>query len=205
MKETDKKQIRIPENLGEILKKIILKKDRLVILILTGVLLMIIAIPVPGGENDGTETKQRKTEAGEETVLADEDEYVSWLEEKLADTLSRAEGVGQVEVMITLCSSAEKIVEKDVESESEDLREEDSQGGNRITQSTISSEVTVYGTGEEGADGDPYITKEISPVIEGVVVIAEGGDNSIAVQNITEAVKALFDIDTHKIKIMKGN
>ena len=39
--------------------------------------------------------------------------------------------------------------------------------------------------------------------IEGVVVIADGGDNAVVVQNITEAVQALFGVEAHKIKIMK--
>ncbi len=49
------------------------------------------------------------------------------------------------------------------------------------------------------------MTKELSPKVEGVVVIAEGGDKGVVVQNITEAVQALFGVDTHKIKVMKLN
>ena len=45
--------------------------------------------------------------------------------------------------------------------------------------------------------------QELSPRIEGVLVIADGGDNAIVIENITEAVQALFGVDTHKIKVMK--
>ena len=41
-------------------------------------------------------------------------------------------------------------------------------------------------------------------VLANYFVIAEGGNNAVVVKNITEAVQALFDVDTHKIKIMKG-
>jgi stage III sporulation protein AG len=41
--------------------------------------------------------------------------------------------------------------------------------------------------------------------VEGVVVIAEGGGNAVVIKNITEAIQALFDVDTHKIKVMKRN
>ena len=40
-------------------------------------------------------------------------------------------------------------------------------------------------------------------IIEGVVVIAEGGDNDDIRKDITEIVQALFDIDAHKIKVVK--
>ena len=38
-----------------------------------------------------------------------------------------------------------------------------------------------------------------------MVVLASGGDNAVIKQKITEAVQALFGIDTHKIRIMKKN
>ena len=57
----------------------------------------------------------------------------------------------------------------------------------------------------QNADGssEPYVNTELSPGIEGVAVIAEGGGNPVVRQEITEAVQALFDVEAHKIKIMK--
>ena len=49
----------------------------------------------------------------------------------------------------------------------------------------------------------PYVSKELTPEVEGVVVVADGGDNAVTVQNISEAVQALFGVEAHKIKIMK--
>lgn len=43
----------------------------------------------------------------------------------------------------------------------------------------------------------------MTPEIEGVLVIAQGGENAVVVQNITEAIQALFGVEAHKIKIMK--
>ncbi len=37
------------------------------------------------------------------------------------------------------------------------------------------------------------------------MVLAEGGENALVKRNITEAIQALFGIDTHKIRIMKKN
>ena len=98
-------------------------------------------------------------------------------------------------VMITLSASSEKIVEKDreISSESSESGEADS------SKRSSSSENSVY----SGSDEVPYVTKELSPDIEGVLVIADGGDNAVVIENITEAVQALFPVDTHKIKVMK--
>ena len=115
--------------------------------------------------------------------------------------LSQMAGVGDVTVMITLKSSAEKVVEKDLDTAKEAVTESDSQGGARSTQNNSHRETTVYADGN--TQGEPYVSKEISPQIEGVVVIAGGGGDSVVKQNITEAVQVLFGIDTHKIRIMK--
>jgi len=39
--------------------------------------------------------------------------------------------------------------------------------------------------------------------VTGVLIVAEGADNSVTVRKIQEAVMALFQIDAHKIRIMK--
>lgn len=49
----------------------------------------------------------------------------------------------------------------------------------------------------------PYVTSESNPQVEGVLVIAEGGDKSSVKEEIIGAAQALFGIEPHKIKIMK--
>lgn len=194
----NKNLFRIPKNFS--FKN--LKKDQLLILFLAGVLLLVIALPV-GKEEEKQENTESNMQIRTENILADSDDYISYQERHLEQILSQMDGVGEVTVMITLKSSSEKVVEKDVEENSETVTESDSQGGARTTQNRSRGETTVYDGGTENQN--PYISKEISPQVEGVVVVAQGGENSVVKQNITEAVQALFGIDTHKIRIMKKN
>ncbi len=173
------------------------KKNQLLIILLTGILLLVIVLPVP--EEESGQTTSAETGGTEADLTKD---YEKYLEEKTAETLSHVEGVGKVNVMITLRSSGQKIIEKDQQSSSQKTDEADSSGGTRTTEERSSDKTSVY---EQGSDGTqtPYVSKELSPEIEGVVVIADGGDNAVVVQNITEAVQALFGVEAHKIKIMK--
>ena len=104
--------------------------------------------------------------------------------------------------MITLKSGGQKIIEKDQSGSSQTTEEEDSEGGTRTVEENTSDKTSIY---EQESDGSstPYVSKELSPEIEGVVVIADGGGNAVVAQNITEAVQALFGVEAHKIKIMK--
>lgn len=116
---------------------------RLGILILCGVFLMVLSW-------DGGERKPMVTSATEELQddgMSSPDSYKQTREEELRNLLQKVEGVGDVEVMITLKESNET---------------------------------------------------------EGIVIVCEGGYDSTIKREITEAVGALFSIDSHKIKIMKS-
>lgn len=178
-----------------------LKKDKLLICLLAGILLLVITIPA-GKKKEEIPAGYQSADVSGSAVT--ESEYVAYLEGHLEELFSQMEGAGEVSVMITLSSSAEKIVEKDMEKRSETVDESDSQGGERTTSSSSGTETTVY-EGEKTGEGNPYVSKEMTPRVEGVVVIASGGDDARVVKNITEAVQALFGIDTHKIRIMKKN
>jgi len=184
------------------------KKEQLVIFLLFGILLLVISIPTEPktkdervedlyGEQDMTETGRIGRGKTDGT-----DSYERQQELRLKEVLQLVEGVGKAEVMITLQTSAEKVVEKDTPTTRQTIEEADSGGGSRTTQEESWSEETIYQEAEDGSRM-PYVVKQLEPKVEGVIVIAEGGGNSQVKQNILEAVQALFPVEAHKIKIMK--
>lgn len=213
----------------EKIKQYLLKRDNLIIMVLTGILLLVIAWPIDNSsaiENNKTDLWDRNSgkidynseqnNEGENNSVVNEDgnvymvesgvlqeEYIiEKLEQRLEEILSSMQGVGRVKVMVTLASSGEKIVEKDIPLERSNIVENDSTGGNRSTNEMYSQEETVYIINAEG-DKIPYVIKENSAVVEGVSVVAEGGDQAQVQKNISEAIQALFGIEAHKIKVVK--
>lgn len=57
----------------------------------------------------------------------------------------------------------------------------------------------MKGVGEVHA----MITYQDEEKVEGIVIIAQGGGNAVIVRNITEVVQALFDVDSHKIRVIE--
>ena len=47
------------------------------------------------------------------------------------------------------------------------------------------------------------ITYREDKQVEGIVIIADGGGDAVVVRNITEVVRALFSVDSHKIKVIE--
>lgn len=178
-------------------------KSQWTIVVLTGILLLIIAIPTGEKGKESKETKPQEKNAAVIENTDTKDSYVGEVEVKLAKTLSKIEGAGRVEVMVTLKDSGERVIEKDIQQESASSMEKDSAGGTKDEVERSSSQSTVY---VENGDGkDPFVGKEMLPQIEGVLVVAEGGNNTAVKQNISDAVMALFPVEAHRIKVVKMN
>ncbi|MGN1146936.1 MAG: stage III sporulation protein AG [Lachnospiraceae bacterium] len=193
-------------------KDFIKNKNNLVIITLAGILLMVIALPV---DNKKTSSVSEKTTNNTGSLLeeegsagiyaanetADMESYAARLEEKLEDLLEKMEGAGKVKVIITLRSSVEKIVEKDAPVVRSNTTEADSEGGTRTVNTMDAGESTVYTS--EGNLEEPYVVKIISPEVEGVLVLAEGAGSGTVSKDISDAVQVLFDIEAHRVKVIK--
>lgn len=192
------------------------RRDNLLILVLSGVLLFVIAMPVKE-ENAGAKAGEAgfgfagKQESNNGSGLAETNtaetaelggiDGTGELERRLEEVLSEMAGVGQVKVMITLEASEELVVEKDEALVRSNTNESDSTGGNRIVNQIDTAPTTVYQT--NGSDSEPYVVKTLSPRVEGVVVVAQGAGDGTVNKNITEMVQALFGVDAHKVKVVK--
>ena len=139
--------------------------------------------------------------ASSQSAAAGNLSYERQLEERLKELLSHVEGVGQVEVMIVLKSSEEKVWRVDRNTSYSSTQETDSNGGTRDIRSQEMTEGTIL-SGQSGEEG-PLLEKEMRPEISGVVVTASGGGSPTVQAEISAAVEALFDVPSHKIKVLK--
>ncbi len=215
------------------------RKDNLIILVLSGVLLMVVAMPVKQdsrhasdeggsqaletkmglslGEDGGvaggflagsdTDVAGASTSSGMEGIGAGEalgemEQYASNMERKLKDMLEHMEGVGEVEVMVTFQSSKELVLEKERPVTRSNTNENDAEGGSRTVYEVESGDATVYAS--DGTVQVPYVVKTISPKVEGVVVVAQGAGTARVSKEVTEAVCALFDLEAHKVKVIRA-
>ena len=149
-----------------------MKKENLGVLLLVGLLLLVIALPTRQ-ENENTITEENTQETDQSLQ---EQDWQTKMEERLVEVLEQVQGVGKVEVFLTCEGTQEKVVEKD---ETETVYERDSRGNQT-----------------------PYVSAEIYPQVTGILVVAQGGDDPVVIQNIQEAVQVLFQVEAHKIKVM---
>ncbi len=165
-------------------------KFNLLIIFMLGITLFLVG---------GTKKKTSSTndiQKVEETII-NNDDYVSYLENKLKNILSEVQGAGEVDVMITLSNEGEKTLAFDYTQNSKETNEVDTAGGTRaIKDESISTNAIYNGS-------SPVILKESQPDVEGVLILAEGGDDVYIVEAFTKVAQALLDVPAHKIQVLK--
>ena len=185
---------------NEIFQKIKKKKwgkEEWIILILVGVFFLVAFWPNSKQENtEGKEMIDTLETKKQDAKYNEYDDYKNRMENQLEEVLRSIDGIDNVKTMITLKSSKEEVVLKENTSTLENTVEEDNQGGKREIVSESVKEAVCYGEG-------PYVTYTISPKVEGVLVVVGGEKASLLRMEIVKAVQALFDVESHKVVVIK--
>ena len=180
------------------LKKLNLRdKHTWLVLGLFGALLLVIAMPAGSPKTQEEDAGADASAGGQEETEApgtqEDAGEVAALERRLEETLSLVGGAGRVRVMITLKDNGARVVEKDTSRQT---------GAGLSGEGTTDvSESSVF---ERTGDGEqPFVSNELTPQVEGVLVVAEGGGDSLVKQNILQSIMSLFPLEAHKITIVK--
>ena len=169
-----------------------LKKDKLILIILVGILLLVIKLPTK---------KENKTEKTAQNVTNDNNltDYATKMEDRLEALLSGVDGVGKVRAAVTLMNTGENILYTENDSSIQKIEESDGSGGNRTSDDSYVNQSVVFSDGGK----TPFVVDSHMPKVQGVVIVAEGADNVRIVSEITDAVNALLGIPVNRIKVLK--
>lgn len=190
-----------------------LRKDRLITILLAGVLILVISLPAGKKEaqkkdvtdksklTEGEMTAWVEGEADGKQAFSSEETYVRELEERLQKILGSIDGIGDVTVMITLEQTRELVLEKEQKKLQKQTEELSSGESVKSGWETSTEESVAYA--ETGKEREPVVIKQIYPKVEGVIVVAEGVENGNLKAEITQAIQALFGLEAHKIKVLR--
>lgn len=142
------------------------------LLLLAGLLLLIL----PGGGEEG----EAEQEQGSWNYSLEETEA------RLAQTLSKIDGAGEVTVMLTVQDSPRKVLAED--------RDQEEQGER--------SETVVLSRGSSLQE--TVTVQEVLPRYQGALLVCPGGDDPEVRLKLTEATAALTGLGSDKISISKG-
>lgn len=119
------------------------------------------------------------------------------LEQKLAAVLSRIKGAGEVAVSLTFAQSGRTEYAVNASTTLRTTEEEDEAGGSRSTTEQTRTDTLVLAEKE----GRPLAVQSLMPEVQGVLVVAEGGNSPTVCREISAALQNLLGIAAHKIVV----
>lgn len=167
---------------GRRLRSLLDRYKFVLLVILVGTILLLL----PSTRTGGT-AQVRSEPADEQNDLFS----VETLERRLEEALSQIDGAGEVEVVLTLKSSARQILAQDSRSSSRETGDAETQ---------IDTVVVSQGSGEE----QTVALQQVSPEYQGALVVCSGGGDPSVRLRIVESVSALTGLGADRISVCKG-
>ena len=126
--------------------------------------------------------------------------YQEKQEKDLERILGKINGVGSVDVVINFQSSEVKVPAVDNSSQKSTTEETDSEGGTRVNSQETDGDKIVMSNSSNGSE--PVILKTEKPEVLGVMVVAEGAEDSKIKYEITKAIPSLYNISVDKVNVL---
>lgn len=158
-----------------------IKSDKKTILIIiTGFLgiLLIFISEIPTQKDEFTENH------------SNEPYYINEEKNELEKIISKINGVGRVSVMITYKGTAENVYAQNLSEQNDEAKTKKEE------------ELIIL---DKGNTEDGLLLKEIYPEITGIAVVCEGGGDPTTKTEITQMLKALYNIGSNNISISEMN
>ena len=155
-------------------------RSNILLALMLGILLLTVGRSFSGLEGNAASPPQTivKTETADRET-----------ERRMAEILSKVEGAGEVDVMLTFRQTEEKTIAHN------ETREENGE--------TLRTEQTAILLEDGDGATEPLILTETSPVVEGVVIAAQGADSPAVAAALNQAAQALLDVPAHKVAVLK--
>lgn len=165
----------------DILKEKLGKEKLLKIALISGVAGMIIILVSDFMPFDRTDAK--KSESINISLYKEE------TEKEIEEILSKIQGVGRVEVMITFSGTEEYIFAEEIKASKSDK-----------FSSQMQNEFVLI---EKNGDKEALVSKVNNPEISGVVVVCDGGDSDKVCESVYRTVSTVLGIPTKNIYVTK--
>ena len=159
----------------------------------------LISNKLSGNNNQGDPINISTAKDRNEIVQVDEKNYEEKQKIDLENILKKMNGIGDVEVMMSFEQGEQKVPAYDKSTQKSTTEESDNEGGKRVNnQDTDGSKVVM--TTSDG-NNEPFILTTYKPKICGVIIIAEGAENSKTKYEIEQAVSKLYNLSLDKVNV----
>lgn len=196
------------QGLKDKMSKVLKQKNitNLIILLLLVIMFYLVVSYFTGVNNITKSEKTNLEKVSKEDMNSNsqkDSEVLSYQEKQEKDLeriLGKINGVGSVDVVINFQSSEVKVPAVDNSSQKSTTEETDSEGGTRVNSQETDGDKIVMSNSSNGSE--PVILKTEKPEVLGVMVVAEGAEDSKIKYEITKAISSLYNISVDKVNVL---
>lgn len=177
--------------------------ENAVVFVIILIVTILIINMIWGDTNEKTEENILHNSTTTKLVNGDTEEVTSndEVENNIKQILSKINGVGKVDILITYSESSQVVAMYNETYKESQTEEEDTSGGTRTIAEVNKDKEIIYK--EENGKKVPITEKVVMPKMEGALIVAEGANNAEVRTNIIQAVEALTGLSTHKIQVLE--
>lgn len=177
--------------------------ENAVVFVIILIVTILIINMIWGGTDEKTEENILHNSTTTKLVNGDTEEVTSndEVENNIKQILSKINGVGKVDILITYSESSQVVAMYNETYKESQTEEEDTSGGTRTIAEVNKDKEIIYK--EENGKKVPITEKVVMPKMEGALIVAEGANNAEVKTNIIQAVEALTGLSTHKIQVLE--
>lgn len=139
-------------------------------------------------------------EPAAQTTTLDEaaynEQYIDKLQGDLHNVLSKIDGVGEAEVLVSLQSGVRYEYATEQKSSEEIQTKKDDN-------SSSSDSESVFVLLKVNGDDEPILLQRHEPVVQGVVVVCDGADKASVCSSVTDAVSTICGIGSNRVSVIK--
>lgn len=139
--------------------------------------------------------KEEKQEAQSVPAAQSAQAYTQELEQSLAELVAQIQGAGSAKVMVTVERGTEQVYAQE---EKRSTQTTQNQGSNDTTETNY-----ILVKDADGSQRALAVT-EVQPVVKGVVVVCDGGDDPAVQQRVIDAVTTALDITSVRVCVVKA-
>lgn len=177
--------------------------ENAVVFVIILIVTILIINMIWSGTDEKTEENILHNSTTTKLVNGDTEEVTSneEVENNIKQILSKINGVGKVDILITYSESSQVVAMYNETYKESQTEEEDTSGGTRTIAEVNKDKEIIYK--EENGKKVPITEKVVMPKMEGALIVAEGANNAEVKTNIIQAVEALTGLSTHKIQVLE--
>jgi stage III sporulation protein AG len=150
-------------------------------------------------------SEPQKSDAPADPYSVSADEYAQKLEKRLLEALEQMDGVGKVQVLVTMEDTGENVYATE-ERETSDNRSSYGENGRELQsiQTSRSGEQSYLLVENQNGKRQALLVSRSEPQVKGVIVICEGAGQPSVCEAVTEAVKTALHISANRVYVAKA-